>query len=143
MAAKEIPVPYVKANQTGIVLSVVAAFVFQEPWVLAALWLIQVVGLLSAGKANLFVRLAKPWLKVSGSQTEAYELQRFNNTLAVLFLTLSLLSFLLSWTVAGYVFAFMLLAAAGTALAGYCIGCTIYYQYKKWKALRKLRRPAA
>jgi len=143
MAAKEVPVPYVKANQTGIVLSVIAAFAFQEPWVLAALSLIQVIGLASAGKYNLFVRLAKPWLRVTGSHTEAYELQRFNNTLAVSFLTLSLLSFSLGWTVAGYVFAAMLFAAAGAALAGYCIGCTIYYQYKKWRALRKLRHPAA
>jgi hypothetical protein len=26
--------------------------------------------------------------------------------------------------------------AALAAVAGYCIGCTIYYQYKKWRALR-------
>ncbi|MEO3946289.1 DUF4395 domain-containing protein [Gorillibacterium sp. CAU 1737] len=143
MTARKIPVPYVKANQTGIVLFVIGAFAFQQPWVLAALWLIQVIGLASAGKANLFVRLAKPWLSIKGSRTEAYELQRFNNTLAVLFLTLSLLSFSFGLTLAGYLFATMLLAAAGAALAGYCIGCTIYFQYKRWKALRKVRRPAA
>ena len=143
MSPKEVPVPYVRANQTGIVLSVIASFLFHEPWVLAGLWLVQLIGLASAGRYNLFVRIAKPWLRVSGAHTEAFELQRFNNMLAVTFLTLSLISFLLGWTIAGYVIAFLLLAAAGGALAGYCIGCTVYFQYKKWKALRKLRRPAA
>ena len=139
MAIKEVPVPYVKANQTGIVLTVASAILFQEPWAFAALWLIQVIGLLTRGKGNLFVLIGKPFLQTPSSRTEAYELQRFNNTLAVLFLTLSLLSFSLGWTIAGYVFAAMLLTAAGAALAGYCIGCTIYFQYKQWKARRRLR----
>ncbi|WP_040952073.1 DUF4395 domain-containing protein [Gorillibacterium massiliense] len=143
MPAKEIPVPYVKANQTGIVLTVAAAFLFQEPWAIAALWAIQVIGLLTHGKGNLFVLIGKSFLQTTSSRTEAYELQRFNNTLAVLFLTLSLLSFGLGWTVAGYVFAVMLFAAAGAALAGYCIGCTVYFQYKQWKARRRLRSSAS
>ncbi|MGN7359510.1 DUF4395 domain-containing protein [Paenibacillus sp. SAF-054] len=134
---KEIPEPYVKANQTGIVLLVILTAVFNQPYLLLALWLIQVIGLLT-GK-NLFVLLAKPFLKVQGAQTQAQELQRFNNTLAVLFLTLSLLGFLAGLPVLGYAFAAMLFAAAFAALCGYCIGCTVYFQYKQFKARRKLR----
>lgn len=126
----EIPMSYVKSNQAGIVLFVIASFLI-SPWILLALWLIQVVGLLSGGRYNLFVRLAKPYLRTEGKETQAAELTRFNNSLAVIFLTLSLLSFAVGWTAAGYVFAAMLLAAAGVALLGYCIGCTIYYQYKQ------------
>ncbi|MWV45817.1 DUF4395 family protein [Paenibacillus sp. HJL G12] len=134
---KEIPEPYVKANQTGIVLLVIFTAVFNQPLILLALWCIQVVGLI-AGK-NLFVLLAKPFLKVKGAHTQALELQRFNNTLAVLFLTLSLLSFLIGLPVLGYVFAAMLFLAAFAAICGYCIGCTVYFQYKQFKARRKLR----
>ncbi|MFC5650872.1 DUF4395 family protein [Paenibacillus solisilvae] len=66
------------------------------------------------------------------------ELQRFNNILAVIFLTLSLGAFALSWSVAGSVFALMLLAASGAALLGYCVGCTIYFQYKQFAARRRI-----
>ncbi|GIP28271.1 hypothetical protein J23TS9_34010 [Paenibacillus sp. J23TS9] len=134
---KEIPEPYVKANQIGIVLFVILTAVFDQPYLLLALLVIQVVGLLT-GK-NLFVLLAKPFLKVEGAPTQAQELQRFNNTLAVIFLTLSLLSFLIQLPFLGYIFAAMLFLAAFAAICGYCIGCTVYFQYKQFKARRKLR----
>lgn len=136
---KEVPMPYIKANQAGIVLLAAAAFIFQEPWIIAALWVIQTAGLLLGGQWNLFVRIAKPFLTVAGRETQALELQRFNNTLAVLFLTLSLASFALGWTIAGYAFAVLLVIAAGAALLGACIGCVVYFQYKQFMARRRLR----
>lgn len=126
----EIPLPYIRANQVGIVLLVIASLVF-TPWILLVLWVIQIVGLLSGGRLNLFVRAVKPWLNVRGKQTQSAELAAFNNALAVIFLTLSVGSFALGWTIAAYVFAVMLLLAASAALLGYCIGCTIYYQFKR------------
>lgn len=133
---KEIPIEYVKANQTGIVLSVIAFLVFGQPWIIAALWLIQVAGLLTGGRWNLFAALGRQFLTPKGKETQAAELLRFNNSLAVAFLTLSLASLLLSWTVAGYVFAVMLLGAAGAALLGYCVGCTLYFWVKQIRAGR-------
>lgn len=131
--------PYIKSNQTGIVLFAVLSFFVAPLLVLAALWLIQVVGLATKGKYNLFIRIARPWLKTSGKETQAQELARFNNTLAVVFLSLAVLSFSLGWTFAGYAFAMMLLAAAGAALLGYCVGCTIYFQYKQLLARRRIK----
>ncbi|KIL36733.1 hypothetical protein SD71_07000 [Cohnella kolymensis] len=131
---REIPMRYVKANQTGIVASIILFFLFGELWILVALWLIQVVGLLSGGKFNLFVAIGKRVLPGKGRDTQAEELQRFNNLLAVIFLTLSLLCFSIGWEIAGYVFSSMLFAAAGMALAGYCIGCTMYFQFKQLRA---------
>ncbi|SFB48508.1 protein of unknown function [Cohnella sp. OV330] len=136
---KEVPMPYIKSNQTGIVLFVVLSFFFAPLWLLAFLWLIEVAGLATGGKYNLFIRLAKPWLTTAGKETQAQELARFNNTLAVIFLSLAVLSFSLGWTVAGYAFAAMLLVAAGAALLGYCVGCTIYFQYKQFLARRRIR----
>ncbi|WP_128100297.1 DUF4395 domain-containing protein [Paenibacillus sp. DCT19] len=135
---REVPMRYVKANQIGIVLFVVLSFVFKQPLILGALWIIQVVGLASGGKLNLFVQIGKAVLPGKGSETQAVELQRFNNILAVIFLTLALLSFALSWTVAGYIFSVMLLLAASAALLGYCVGCTIYFWYKQLRAGRKI-----
>jgi hypothetical protein len=137
---REVPMRYVKANQTGIVISVVLSFFFQQPWILAALWAIQLLGLLTEGRFSLFVIIAKLVLKDKGQETQAVELQKFNNTLAVLFLTASLISFALDWQIAGYAFASMLLIAASVALLGYCIGCTIYFWFKQIRAGRGIRR---
>jgi FtsH-binding integral membrane protein len=133
---REVPMRYVKANQSGIVLTVVLSFLFQQPWLLAVLWVIQLAGLLTEGRFNLFVAIAKLILKGKGQETQAAELTRFNNSLAVLFLTLALISFSFSWQFAGYVFSTMLLLAASAALLGYCIGCTIYFWYKQIRAGR-------
>jgi hypothetical protein len=107
---------------------------------LAALWAIQLLGLLTEGRFNLFVIIAKLVIKDKGLETQAAELQKFNNTLAVLFLTASLISFALNWEIAGYAFASMLLIAASVALLGYCIGCTIYFWFKQIRAGRGIRR---
>jgi hypothetical protein len=137
---REVPMRYVKANQIGIVILVVLSFLFQQPWILAALWAIQLLGLLTEGRFSLFVIIAKLVLKDKGQETQAVELQKFNNTLAVLFLTASLISFALDWQIAGYAFASMLLIAASVALLGYCIGCTIYFWFKQIRAGRGIRR---
>ncbi|MCL6663776.1 MULTISPECIES: DUF4395 domain-containing protein [Paenibacillus] len=135
---REVPMRYVKANQVGIVLFVILSFLFNPLVVLGLLWIIQVVGLASGGKLNLFVQIGKVVLTGKGTETQAVELQRFNNILAVLFLTLALISFSLGWVAAGYVFSVMLLAAASAALLGYCVGCTVYFWYKQLRAGRKI-----
>ncbi|OAX45036.1 DUF4395 domain-containing protein [Paenibacillus sp. AD87] len=135
---REVPMRYVKANQIGIVLFVVLSFLINQPLILGALWIIQVVGLASGGKLNLFVQIGKAVLTGKGTETQAVELQRFNNVLAVLFLTLALVSFGLGWQVAGYIFSSMLLLAASAALLGYCVGCTVYFWYKQLRAGRKI-----
>lgn len=135
---REVPMRYVKANQIGIVLFVILSFLFNQPLILGALWIIQVVGLASGGKLNLFVQIGKAVLTGKGTETQAVELQRFNNVLAVLFLTLALISFGLGWQVAGYIFSSMLLLAASAALLGYCVGCTVYFWYKQLRAGRKI-----
>ncbi|PIH55960.1 DUF4395 domain-containing protein [Paenibacillus sp. LK1] len=135
---REVPMRYVKANQIGIVLFVVLSFLFNQPLILGALWIIQVIGLASRGKLNLFVQIGKAVLTGKGTETQAVELQRFNNVLAVLFLTLALVSFGLGWQVAGYIFSSMLLLAASAALLGYCVGCTVYFWYKQLRAGRKI-----
>ncbi|MFK0523002.1 DUF4395 domain-containing protein [Paenibacillus illinoisensis] len=135
---REVPMRYVKANQVGIVLFVLLSFGFNQPLILGVLWLIQVVGLVSGGKLNLFVQIGMAVLKGKGTETQAVELQRFNNILAVLFLSLALISFSLSWQVAGYLFSGMLFLAASAALLGYCVGCTVYFWYKQLRAGRRI-----
>ncbi len=133
MNHSEIPVPYVRANQIGIIILVTAALVFGQPILVAALLFVQLITLWLGLQANVFVRLAKPFLasRIDSSPTESAELQRFNNGLAAVFLSLSVVCFALGWALAGYLFAAMLGLAALGAVLGYCLGCTIYYQIKK------------
>lgn len=128
---KEIPMPYVKANQAGIVLFVLLTLILQQFSVLLILFLIQIVGFIFGSKANLFIVLAKPFLKVEGKGKQAIELAKFNNGIAIIFLTVALVFFLLEYLTLGYLVAGMLGLAALIAICGYCIGCTIYYQYKQ------------
>ena len=134
----EVPVPYLRSNQIGIVLTVLIAIITQQPLLIALLWVVQVLGLLLGLKANLFIRLAKPFLKesIKDAPTEEKELSRFNNLLAVIFLTLSLISFALGWNVTGYIFVGMLAIAASLAICGFCLGCFMYFQYKKFWSIK-------
>lgn len=136
---REVPMRYVKANQTGIVITVILSFLFHQPWILAALWFVQLAGILTEGRFNLFILIGKLVLKGKGEEMQALELQRFNNVLAVLFLTLALLSFAFEWQIAAYAFSAMLLLAASAALLGYCIGCTVYFWIKQIRAGRFTR----
>ncbi|WP_424769242.1 DUF4395 domain-containing protein [Paenibacillus sp. sgz302251] len=138
---KEIPIPLVRSNQVGIVITLLLAITLQQPWLIALLWIVQLVGLLLGPKGNLFITIARPFLGrfLASPNTEAAELQRFNNSLGVGFLTASMLSFVLGWQVLGYIFAGMMGAAALSAILGYCIGCTMYFQYKQFRA-RRLNR---
>ncbi|MDV2988897.1 MAG: DUF4395 domain-containing protein [Dehalogenimonas sp.] len=142
---KEIPVPYLRANQTGIVALVVLAVVTQSPLILTALLLIELAGLIFGLKANLFVQIAKPLLKnlIAGSPTEARELARFNNTLAVIFLSLAAILFTLGLTIAGFVVAGVLAVVVSFALGGRCLGCVLYYQYKLLKSSISVKTPSS
>lgn len=135
---KEIPLVYVRGNQAGIVMTLLVAIGLQQPWLIAILWLIQIIGLIGGPTYNLFIAAVQPFAakRAASGKTEAAELQRFNNSLGIVFLTLSLLAFLAGWTLAGYLFAGMMGVAALAALLGYCIGCTIYFQYKQFRAKR-------
>lgn len=136
---KEIPLPLIKANQIGIVLFVLLSFVFQQPLFIYVVFLIQLVPLLAGAKSNLFLLLAKPLIgkkRLSESEGQAAELARFNQSIAVILLGVSAIAYLLGWHILAYAASAMVAAAAIVAVMGYCIGCTIYYQYKRWKLLR-------
>jgi hypothetical protein len=133
-----IPMPYIKANQIGIVAFIILATAFKLPVILILLWLIQISGAIFG--SNLFVQLAKPFIKIQGKETQARELQRFNVTLGILFLTISLICFANNFIFVGYLFAWILGIVALVAICGYCLGCTIYYQYKHFKALRRINK---
>jgi len=136
---KEIPLPLIKANQAGIVLFVLLSFVLQQPGFIYLLFLIQLIPLVLGAHTNVFIPLAKLALskeRLRSAETQAMELARFNQTIAVVCLGLATVSHLIGWSVLAYIFAGMVTLAAFVAILGYCIGCTLYYQYKRLKFMR-------
>jgi hypothetical protein len=130
---QEIPMPYVKANQLGVVLFILLAFITKQPLILALLWFIQIIGLLFGTRASLFIWMSKPFLNLTNCEMQAQELQRFNNTLGMVFLTLSLFSFALGSSLFGYIFSGFFALAALLSIMGFCIGCMVYFQFKQLK----------
>jgi hypothetical protein len=132
---KEIPIPYVRTNQAFMVLLIALSALLQQSWIIVLVFVIELIGLLVGVKGNLFIQIFKPFLKdwAARSHTEADELQRFNNSIAVTLLAISVIALLLGFQIIAYIFAGMVALAALVAICGYCIGCTLYYQFKKFR----------
>ena len=127
-----IPKPLVQTNQAFIVLTVIIALIFHK----AILLLPFAVGVYTlATKSNPVIRFSKRFLKNPSMSyiQEDKDQQLFNQWIATICLGLSLAFFAFGFTIIGYAFSIMVVVAAGVALLGYCIGCTIRYRYMMWK----------
>ncbi|MDM8150190.1 DUF4395 domain-containing protein [Priestia megaterium] len=131
-----IPKPLVQLNQLFIVITVLIALLAAK-WLLLLPFLVGVVTL--ATKRNPVIMAGKKLLKkpASSYQMEDRDQQLFNQWIATVCIGIAFISFLLGYTLVGYVFSAMVILAAGVALMGYCIGCTIRYRYMMWKYKRK------
>ncbi|MFE7078608.1 DUF4395 domain-containing protein [Priestia megaterium] len=131
-----IPKPLVQLNQLFIVITVLIALLAAK-WLLLLPFLVGVVTL--ATKNNPVIMAGKKLLKkpASSYQMEDRDQQLFNQWIATICMGVAFISFLMGYTLVGYVFSIMVILAAGVALMGYCIGCTIRYRYMMWKYKRK------
>ena len=133
---KSIPKPLVMANQWTIVLSVIIALLTQSAWVL----LIPLIANLSSLVTGFhpILMLVKRFLSKPANQypQEDYAQLRFNQWLAVGFLSVACLSFLLNWTILFNIATVMVGLAALMAILGFCIGCFMRFQYQQWSYRR-------
>ncbi|MGR3764588.1 DUF4395 domain-containing protein [Rossellomorea sp. NS-SX7] len=133
-----IPKPLVDLNQWFIVTFVIFSWVFQLQWLL---W-IPFVTVLSGAlfKYNPVMKIGRLFLR---KEADAYRpedagQQRFNAVIAAFCLGTALISGLFHWTIGFYVFSGMVLLAASIALAGFCIGCFIRYQWQRLQYKQKI-----
>jgi len=70
-------------------------------------------------------------------EQEDYEQLQFNQWLAVGFLVIACISFLMNWTILFNIATIMVGIAALVAILGFCIGCFIRFQYQQWTYRRK------
>ncbi|MER2058364.1 MAG: DUF4395 domain-containing protein [Niallia sp.] len=136
--AKTIPLPLVRTNQWVIFLSVLLSLFLQQYWIMLIPLLAGLCGLLF--QWNPIMKLANLFLKKPKKEyrQEDWDQQQFNQIIAVVCLAVSSISFFLNWTIVGYIFAVMVGLASIIAILGFCIGCFIRFQWKKYQYNRSL-----
>jgi hypothetical protein len=122
-----------KFNQACIIVLLAWAFLFNWPWLVALVAVVMLVGTFLPD-AGLFKQFYSRVLRPAGllkPNVVADEPQPhlFAQGVGGLFLVLASLSFLLGWSVLGWVLTGIVIAlAAVNLLFGFCMGCFMYYQ---------------
>ncbi len=131
-----VAMPIVTLNRWILVIGISLGWLLQQPLLTTLLLLLLIPAVLGRQRWSPITNLGK-WLfarQIATAEREDARLMRFNNTIAVLLLFAAQLAFaaglpLVGWTVAGLV-----VVAASVALAGFCVGCFLYYQFKLRRA---------
>ncbi|MBN8193076.1 DUF4395 domain-containing protein [Bacillus sp. NTK074B] len=134
-----IPRPLVQLNQWFIVSTVAISWVVQIEYFLLLPFIVGMSALLF--KYNPVIKAGKLFLKKEPSSypPEDADQQQFNNIIAVSCLGAAIISALAGWSTGFYLFSGMVFLAASVALAGFCIGCFIRFQWKRFQYKRSLQ----
>ncbi len=127
-----IPLPVVRLNRSILVVGIIGGFLAQQPLVTTLLLALLVPAVIFGPRGSLIAILGERLFaaRIAGAEREDRRLIRFNNTIAVILLGLAQLAFLLGAPIVGWALAGMVAVAASVALAGFCVGCFLYFQFK-------------
>ena len=128
----DVPMPIVGLNRWVLLMGIIVGLVLQQPLLTTLLFLILLPAVVIGQRASLIFRVGKRLFarQIPTAEREDRRLMRFNNTIALALLGLAQVAFLLGAPLVGWVLAGLVAVAAGVALAGFCVGCFIYYQLK-------------
>ncbi|WP_082892722.1 DUF4395 domain-containing protein [Rossellomorea aquimaris] len=137
--SNSIPKPLVSINQWFIVISVVVSWLTNMEWLLILPFIAGLSGLLF--RFNPVMHVGKRFLKkeMSSYPPEDFDQQQFNGAIAVVCLGSAFISSLIGWSIGYYLFSGMVFLAASIALLGFCVGCFIRFQFKKFQHNRSKR----
>jgi hypothetical protein len=127
-----IPLPIVQLNRTLNVVGVLAALALQQPLITTALFAIMAPAALFGSRGSLVFQIGtRAFAKANaGAETEDRRLMRFNNALAAIMFGIAQICFAAHLTLLGWIFCCMVLVAASVALAGFCVGCFLFFRFK-------------
>ncbi|MFY7998163.1 MAG: DUF4395 family protein [Candidatus Kapaibacteriota bacterium] len=135
----DIPLPIVQFSRVVYVAVLVTAFALQTPLLTTILLAIVIVGVVGGAGWNVINRAGRLLLQKRIKSRTAVPLEdvrliRFNNLIVIGLLGAAQVTFWVTKTpVVGWVFVGFIVAACVAALSGYCVGCTLYYQFKLHK----------
>ena len=136
---KGIPSPIVKLNRWFLVLGVVGGLLLQEPLFTTVLFIVMLSAVAFGRRGSLIFQVGKRLLAERNAaaqredEVEDPRLMRFNNTIAAVVLGGAQLAFLFGQNVVGWALSLAVAVAAGVALAGFCVGCFLYFQLKMYR----------
>jgi hypothetical protein len=127
-----IPLPIVRLNRATILLGVILAYVLNAPLITTALFVIVALAAGFGRRASLIYLVGSIAFRRPADPVhdEDPRLMRFNNTLAAIVLGAAQIAFAAHAPVVAWVFAGIAALAAAVALAGFCFGCFLFYQFK-------------
>lgn len=130
--ADGIPLPIVALNRWTLLLGITIGFITGQPLLTTALFLILLLAVVGGPRWSLIAQIGRRLFARSlpPAEREDRRLMRFNNLIATVLLGAAQLAFLLDWPAVGWALALMVATAAAIALAGFCVGCFLYYQLK-------------
>ena len=133
---KGIPLPLVKLNRWVLVVGVVSGLLLQQPLFTTVLFVMMLSAVLFGRRGSLIFQVGKRLLAKRNAaaqragNVEDPQLVRFNNSIAAILLGGAQLAFLFGLGWVGWVLSVAVAVAAGVALAGFCLGCFLYFQFK-------------
>ncbi len=129
---RDIPLPIVKLNRWVLVLGVLLGLALGQPLVTTALFLVLLPATLGGQRYSLIFRVGQALfgVRLAAAPREDFRVQRFNNGIATALLGAAQVAFLTGLPALGWGLALAVATAAGVALAGFCVGCFLYYQFK-------------
>ena len=127
-----IPLSIVRLNRLTILFGVILAYLLHAPLIATALFVVVALAAGFGRRASLIYTVGRLVLRPAepASDGEDPRLMRFNNTLAAIILGVAQLAFVLHAPLVGWIFAGLAALAAAIALAGFCFGCFLFYQFK-------------
>lgn len=127
-----VPLPIVKLNRWTLVVGITLGFLMQQPLWTTALFVVLLLAVLGGPRWSLIHSIGTRLLRrqIATAEREDRRLMRFNNTLAVLLLGAAQIAFVAGVPLVGWLLAGMVVVAASVALAGFCVGCFVYFQFK-------------
>ncbi len=126
-----IPLPIVKLNRWVLLIGIIAAILFQQPIVTSVLFLIIIAAVLFGKQGSLIFFIGSRLLAKQNKDaaTEDPRLMRFNNSIAAILLGGAQIAFLSGAPLVGWILSGVVAVAASIALAGFCFGCFLFYQF--------------
>ncbi|NWJ94244.1 MAG: DUF4395 domain-containing protein [Chloroflexi bacterium] len=131
-SCEDIPLPVVKLNRWVLLLGVVLGLLVQQPLVTTVLFLVLLPAVLFGQRWSAIFQLGTRLFaaQIRTAEREDRRLMRFNNSIALFLFGAAQLAFISGLTLVGWILSLMVAVAAGVALAGFCVGCFLYYQFK-------------
>jgi hypothetical protein len=132
---KDVPVPVLNFSRWVYFIILVSGLVLQKPWGTSLLLVLLLPVILFGKKWNIIGQVGRRLLasKIPGSLYEDSRLIQFNNILLVIMLMFAQIAFVIGNNIIGWVITSMAIIATGLALAGYCVGCFLYYKFKLYR----------